>query len=137
MGRTPKDVTEAELGVLRRLWEDGERTVRELTDALYPEGRTSDAATVQKLLERLDAKGFVRRSRTRPYRFTACIERDELIERRLLDTANALCDGSLSPLLTRLVDRPLSEEDRAVLLDLIDKLDLHPGRRTGRRGGKS
>ena len=54
-------VTDAELTVLKALWERGASTIRELTDALYPGGGAAHYATVQKLLERLEAKTCVKR----------------------------------------------------------------------------
>ena len=64
MARTPQDVTDAELAVLQVLWDDGPATIRQLTDVLYPGGGTAQYATVQKLLDRLEAKGFVHRDRS-------------------------------------------------------------------------
>ena len=59
---------------------------------------------MQKLLERLEAKGYVHRDRRRPVHvFAAAIDRDALIGRRLRDMAEKLCGGSLTPLLTHLV----------------------------------
>ena len=54
------DVTDAELAVLRHLWDHGTATRRQITDALYPDGGPAHYTTVQKLLERLEAKGYVR-----------------------------------------------------------------------------
>src|SRR5206468_5487882 len=51
------DVPDAELAVLRELWDKGPESIRQLTDALYPGGSDAHYATVQKLLERLEAKG--------------------------------------------------------------------------------
>jgi BlaI family penicillinase repressor len=62
MARRPQDVTEAELEVLRALWELGPTTIRTLADRLYPQGGNSEYATVQKLLERLGDKGHVSHS---------------------------------------------------------------------------
>ncbi len=56
--------------------------------------------------------------------FEAAIDRDELIGRRLRAVADALCGGSLTPLLTHLVQGAgLSEKDRKELRALIDRLD--------------
>ena len=60
MARRPQDVTDAELEVLRALWELGPATIRTLADRLYPRGGASEYATVQKLLERLEDKGHVK-----------------------------------------------------------------------------
>ena len=64
MGRPAQDITESELGVLRVLWDRGAATIRQLTDVLYPRGEAAQYATVQKLLDRMEAKGYVRRDRT-------------------------------------------------------------------------
>jgi predicted transcriptional regulator len=125
MARTPRDVTDAELGVLQALWDEGPATIRRLTEALYPGGTTAQYATVQKLLERLEAKEYVRRERTAgAHVFAATLDRDELIGRRLQDVAEKLCGGSLTPLLTHLVrTRRLSARERRELHDLIDQTD--------------
>ena len=125
MARTPQDVTDAELAVLQVLWERGPATIRQITDVLYPEGGAAHYATVQKLLDRLESKGFVRRDRTAAaHTFAAAVGRDELIGRRLQEVAEKLCGGSLTPLLTHLVrTRRLSARERQQLRDLIDDLD--------------
>jgi predicted transcriptional regulator len=125
MARTPHDVTDTELALLQVLWDGGPATIRQLTDVLYPGGGTAQYATVQKLLERLEAKGYVQRERTPPaHVFTASLAREDLIGRRLQDMAQKLCGGSLTPLLTHLVrTRGLTARERQELRDLIDDLD--------------
>lgn len=125
MARTPQDVTEKELAILQVLWEQGPATIRQITDVVYPDGDTAQYATVQKLLERLEEKGCVRRQRATPANiYSAAIGREELIGRRLQDMAEKLCGGSLTPLLTHLVrQRRLSARERRELRDLIDDLD--------------
>src|SRR5947207_14894979 len=105
MARTPQDITEKELEVLQVLWDRGPATIRQITEALYPEGRTAQYATVQKLLERLEAKyDAVHRDRSAAvHTFSARLGRDELIGRRLQSVAEQLCGGSLTPLLAHLV----------------------------------
>ena len=61
MVRTAQDVTEAELALLQALWERGASTIRELVGLVYGDGGVSTYATVQKLLDRLESKGFVAR----------------------------------------------------------------------------
>jgi predicted transcriptional regulator len=125
MARTPKDVTDAELAVLEVLWKQGLATIRQITDQLYPEGGSSQYATVQKLLERLEGKGFIRRDRgAGAHMFAAAVNREQLIGRRLQATAEKLCGGSLTPLLMHLVRaRKLSPRQRQELRQLIDDLD--------------
>lgn len=125
MGRNGRETTDAELAILRQLWRRDEATIRELTDALYPDGGHSHYATVQSLLDRLQAKGFVDREKDgRVNRFRASISRADLARRRLRATADALFDGSMAPLLTHLVDNSdLQPGEISALRELIDRLD--------------
>jgi BlaI family penicillinase repressor len=127
MGRPAQDITESELSVLRILWDRGAATIRQLTDILYPTGVAAQYATIQKLLDRMEAKGYVQRDRTMfVHVFAAVLDRDELIGRRLRSLAETLCDGSLTPLLTHLARaRDLSEDDRQALRAIFD--DAEPG----------
>jgi predicted transcriptional regulator len=134
MARIAQDITDTELAVLQVLWEDGPATIRHITGVLYPRGGPAHYATVQKLLERLEAKACVRRNRRGPVHvFTAGIERDELVGRRLQAVAEKLCGGSWTPLLTHLVQATkLSRADRQALRALIDELD-----QSGKKAGKA
>jgi predicted transcriptional regulator len=134
MPRTPQDVTDAELAVLQVLWDKGSATRRQLTDVLYPAGGPAQYTTVQKLLERLEAKGFVRRDKGgEVLTFRATIDREGLISRTLLDVADKLCGGSLTPLLMNLVRaKPLTPAELDELRDLLEEL-----RRPPRSRGKS
>ena len=123
MPRPPQDITDAELAVLQLLWDSPRRSTRQLADQLYPGGSPSHYATVQKLLERLEAKRAVRRVReSSPVLFEPSMRRDELIGRRLRSLADQLCGGSLTPLLTHLVStQPLSPADLASLRSLLEQ----------------
>lgn len=133
MARTPRDVTEAELAVLRVLWDGGPASVRDIAAELTTRGAPAQAATVQKLLERLEGKRWVARDRTGPVqRFRPTADRDDLIGRRLRGIADELCDGSIAPLLSHLVQAErLTTTDRRALRDLIDRLDEAPRRKRG------
>lgn len=136
MSRNGHEITDTELAVLRQLWRRDESTIRELTDALYPDGGHSHYATVQSLLDRLQAKGFVDREKDgRLNRYRASVSRSELAGRRLRATADALFDGSMAPLLTHLVDHAdFSPEEVTALRELVDQLDHgESGRRKGER----
>ena len=118
------DVTDKELEVLRQLWEQGSQNRRQLTDTIYPDGGPAHYTTVQKLLERLEAKGFVTSEMQGPLRvFTPLVQRDQLIRQRLREVARKLCDGSITPLLTNLVDAgTLTPEEIAELRSLVRRL---------------
>ncbi len=125
MARTPQDITDAELDVLQVLWKEGPQPIRRITELLYGDFKTSQYATVQKLLDRLESKQCVQRDRTsNVHVFSAAIGRDELVGRRLQAVAEELCEGSWTPLLTNLVQKTkLSEKDRNMLRQLIDDFD--------------
>jgi predicted transcriptional regulator len=126
-------VTEAELAILRVLWDEGPRPVRGIVATLAKRGASAQAPTVQKLLERLEAKGWVERDRSGPVQmFQATADRDDLIGRRLRGIAEELCEGSMTPLLSHLVqNQQLSAADWRTLRDLIDRLDENPKRKRG------
>jgi len=120
-----QDPTDAELAVLQTLWDQGPATIRQLTDTLYPNGGDAAYATVQKLLDRLEGKGHVRRDRsTHAHVFAAATDRDALVGQRLRAMAEKLCGGLMTPLLTHLVRaETLSPQERQELRALIDQLD--------------
>src|SRR5260370_39981907 len=100
MALTPQDITGGELWVLQVLWEDGPATIRQLTEVLKPGGGSAQYATVQKLLDRLEFKGYVRRDRSAAaHTFAAAVGRDEGIGRRLRDMAAKLGGGAPPPAL--------------------------------------
>ena len=128
-------LTDAEFAVLEPLWEFGPQTIRQLTARLYPAQSTSDYATVQKLLERLEAKECVGRDRSEtPHVFRAEIERETLIDDHLQQIADRLCEGSLVPVLNQLVQRvSLSKSERAALQKLLDESQSPTGGKTRRK----
>ncbi len=119
-----EDVTKTELAILQVLWLSERATRRQIVDALYPGGGESHYATVQKLLERLEVKGFVRHRREgNVLVFSAAVDRETLIGRRLRDVADKLCDGSVTPLLTHLVrSQRLTPNEVDELRALLDDL---------------
>jgi BlaI family penicillinase repressor len=121
MSSAPLQITDAECAVLEALWDDGPQTIRDLTMRLYPSVSVSDYATVQKLLERLEAKSCVTRDRSgHAHVFRATRHRSDLIGSQLQQVANKLCDGSLAPVLMHLVQASkLSKSDRAMLRRLL------------------
>lgn len=123
--RVGTDVTEAELAILQGLWDEGPATIRQLAERVYGQGGASSYGTVQKLLDRLESKGFVARDRSEPVHvFQARVDRNELIGRRLRAVADTLCGGSLAPLVSHLMQaKALSDDERAELRALVEQLD--------------
>ena len=94
MGEHP-GLSEAEREVLKALWGHGPGTVRQLNGVLGSQGRRWAYTTVLTLLQRLQAKGYAASETAGvAHVFRATVSRDQLVERRLKDTADELCDGS-------------------------------------------
>jgi predicted transcriptional regulator len=134
MAQSLPEVTDAETAVLQRLWERGPASVRRLRDALYPGGGPSEHATVHKLLERLEVKGYVQRERSGGLlAFRAVVERDEVIGRQIEALLNKMGGGSLQPLLTNLVrGKRVSADDLRELLALVEDLEHKKKAKRGR-----
>jgi len=95
----------AELSVMELLWRKGRLTARQILERLYPDVGKPQHGTVQRLLQRLRAKGFVVRERDVGVNvFSAAISREEYASGQLESLANRLTQGSLVPMITRLVE---------------------------------
>lgn len=119
------DVTDKELEVLQIIWEHGPSPIRPLAERLYGDAAAASYATVQKLLERLEAKDLVARDRSAmTHVFSARINREAFIGGRLRAMADKLCGGSLTPVLTHLLQtEKLSAPERKALRKLLNPSD--------------
>jgi BlaI family transcriptional regulator, penicillinase repressor len=136
MARSLPDVTETELAVLQVLWDLGTASVRQVVERLYPDGGPTAPPTVNKLLGRLESKRFVKRDKSGGIQtFRATVDRAALVSARLRSVAETLCDGSLTSLVTHLVQtESLSKSDRQALRALVNEWDdiAGPNERPGR-----
>jgi len=51
-------VTDAELAVLKVMWDRGRLTARAISETIYPDGAESEFAAVHSFLQRLEQKGL-------------------------------------------------------------------------------
>jgi BlaI family transcriptional regulator, penicillinase repressor len=125
MARSSRDVTETELAVLQVLWDVGPATVRQVAERLYPDGGPTAPPTVNKLMERLESKRLVRRDKSGGVqKFEATVGRSAIVSARLRGVAEALCNGSMTSLVTHLVQtESFSKSDRKALRALVDEWD--------------
>jgi predicted transcriptional regulator len=123
------------LAILQVLWDQKKANRRQITDALYPAGGPAQYATVQKLLERLEGKRLVRHTRGPDgvLNFTATVDREEFISRRLVEMADRLCGGSLTPLLMNLIRaKPIDAQELSELQKLVKELGQQNRRASGK-----
>jgi predicted transcriptional regulator len=129
MGNQP-GLSEAEQEVLKALWDRGPGNVREIKDVLADRGRRWAYTTVATLLQRLQVKQYVTAdSSAVPHVYRAVVTREELLDRRLRDAAEELCDGQAAPLILALVQgNRFSAEELARFRRLLDEAarDLKP-----------
>ena len=114
--------TEAELELLRILWEKEPATVREICDRLNEE-RPSGYTTVLKLLQIMTGKGLVIRDEAnRAHVYRAAISQDAMQSKILKDLSMRLFSGSAAQLaMHALAMEPASQNE----LDEIRKLIEH------------
>jgi len=134
---TQPPISETEQAVLKVLWDLERGTVREVLAALNAQGHSWAYTTVQTLLTRLLAKGYVEADRGGPaHVYRAAVSRSELLQQRLSDLADTFCEGTASPLMLALVEgSDLTPADIAQLRELLDRLEAErPGRK--KKGGR-
>ena len=127
MDDKPVPISEAELDVLKVLWDIGSGTIREVDDAL---NRDWAYTTVATLLARLQAKGYVQSKKSGvAYVFSPRVSRDKLLRQRLSSLATELCEGTSTPLVHALVQgRVFSREEIQAFRKLLDELESRPKR---------
>ena len=113
----------AELAVMELLWQRGRSTGRQIIDQLYPDAPKPQHGTVQRLLQRLASKGFVLRDRSLGISvFSPAVSRDAYASAQLESLANRLTQGSLAPMITRLVaDNKLSQDEIEKLHRILEE----------------
>jgi len=117
----------AELAVMDLLWQTDRMTARQIRERLYPDASRAQHGTVQRLLQRLEDKGYVERDRTLAvHLFSAAISREAYAGGQLESLTDRLTAGALAPLITHLVEQKrISHKDikriRAVLDEYKDE----------------
>ena len=121
-------LSDAERDVLKVLWDHGPATVRGINEVLKNRGRRWAYTTVATLLQRLTIKQYIASDpSTIPHVYRAVVSRDELLDRRLKDTADELCDGHTAPLVLALVQgNRLSVEELSRLRRFLDEAAGRP-----------
>jgi predicted transcriptional regulator len=113
----------AELAIMNLLWQGEQLTARQIREQLYPNETKAQHGTVQRLLQRLEDKGYVERDRNLPvHLFSAAISRQSYGGSQLESLAAKLTGGSLAPLITYFVEeKKISREEINRLRAVFDK----------------
>lgn len=113
--------TDAELAILRILWERGPSTVRQVHEALLAE-RQSGYTTALKLLQIMTDKGLVRRDESdRTHIYTARLSEEQTQRQLVGDLLDKAFGGSAMKLVMQaLSTRKASPEDLAQIRALLD-----------------
>lgn len=116
--------TDAELAILRVLWERGPSTVRQVFEALSAE-RELGYTTALKMLQIMDEKGLVQRDvRERVHVFRPTLTQSQT-QRHLLDDLldKAFGGSSMSLVMQALATRRASPADLAEIRRLLDQAE--------------
>jgi predicted transcriptional regulator len=126
----PRDyeLGEAELQVLKALWDLGPATVRDVMNHLHKNDRKVAYTTVLTFLTRLEQKGFVASDKSDlAYVYRAVLSREKVTRSRLRSMVKQLYDGAAAPLVLQLMrSEKFSAEEIAALQKLIEELDARP-----------
>jgi predicted transcriptional regulator len=116
----PRRPTDAEVAILRVLWDRGPSTVREVAAAM---GRESAYTTVLKLLQIMAEKRLVRRDESaQAHIYQAAYSEEQTQKQIVTDLLARVFDGSAGKLvLQALASGKASPEELAEIRKLIDK----------------
>ncbi len=112
----------AELAVMDLLWRNDRLTARQIREQLYPDTAKPQHGTVQRLLQRLEDKGYVERDNSLPvHLFSATISRQAYAGSQLESLADKLTAGSFAPLITHLIkEKKISREEIERIRAILD-----------------
>ena len=120
----------AELAIMDLLWQTGRMTARQIREKLYTDTSKAQHGTVQRLLQRLEQKGYVKRDRSLVvHLFSATISRKAYAGGQLESLAAKLTAGSFTPLITHLVEqKKISHQDIERIRAILDEQRGEEGR---------
>ena len=119
-----KSLGELELLILKTVWESPESTVQEVTD-IVGEQRTCARTTVLTVMQRLHAKGFLKRKKVDGvFRFTATRDRGTVFSSLIGQFVDRVLDGSSAPFLAYLsTNDELTPEQARQLQAIVKELE--------------
>ena len=121
MAKAPPRLGKVQLQIMQVLWERGEATAREITDALNQSAPIAHSTT-QTLLRKLEDKGAVaHESRDRVFVFRPLSRQSEISESAARDLLTRVFGGSVYGLVSHLLKHEhISDDEMRRLRALID-----------------
>lgn len=123
--RRDSELGEAELEVLKALWDTGPATVREVMRVLHDRGKKVAYTTVLTFLTRLEQKGFVASNKSGlAYVYKARVSRSRIARARLRTLMDQLFDGAPGAMVLQLMEsETLTPQELEQLREMIERLD--------------
>ena len=130
--------TDRELEILKVLWEQGEATVREVSDALNSAGAELAYTTVLTLLQIMDEKQLVNfRKEGKAYVYRAAIERERTFQGLAKGFLAKVFDGSLEEYVRGALDsQSISADELDRLSELVEQKKQQRKKRSRKRGSQ-
>ena len=118
----PPRPTDAELEILRVLWQLGQSTVREAHEAVTAGEKQTTFNTTLKMLHIMFEKGLVTREDVRrPHVYQAAIPEAEMQQRLVADLLERAFGGAARKLVAALTAMDISDEELAEIRRFLDE----------------
>ena len=115
------DITDAELAIMKVLWEKKECSLNEIIEGLGSEYKNKN--TIKTLLRRLILKGSVKSNKTnlRDVVYISKVKKDKFLSNQNDNFLNKLYNGNTGNLLLNFVEnKKVSKEELQKLIDILD-----------------
>ena len=124
MVRKKKDLGELELAVLNAVWELPGSTVREIAE-IMAERRSCARTTVLTVMQRLHAKGFLKRQKSKGvFRYSATGNQTKVVSDLIAQFVQKVLGGSPAPFLAYLANTTdLTEDQIDQLREIVEDLE--------------
>ncbi len=119
------EITDAELEIMKVLWENGELTLNEIVEILSKDEK-KNKSTIKTLLYRLIEKESVKSitNKSKENTYKAVVQEEEYLKKANESFLEKLYNGSTNKLLLNFVEeKKISKKDLQDLLDLIESED--------------
>jgi BlaI family penicillinase repressor len=121
--------TDAELEILRVLWERGPSTVREVHTALGPDRDTGYTGVLKLMQIMLDKRLVTRDDSARSHVYSAAVEREATEQRLVADFAERAFGGSAAGLALRALSaKPATPSELEAIRELLARLEQERSR---------